>query len=99
MREQIQSRLISPRVFNTLTGETVQEELIRDFTINLDDIHSIGDATGCFLFECKEPIIAVSYYNMNGGTLYYIDSFERIYKLWSEYREQQDKNKIQTKFN
>jgi Cu2+-containing amine oxidase len=81
------------------TYQEIQPETIREWTINLDDIHSIGDATDTYLFQTEEPLVAIQYKCLDGATVYFVDNFIRVYNEWKKFEEYKRSNFLISKYN
>lgn len=84
--EQLESKLITQEILDERTLDTIQEETIRDWTINLNDIHSIGDASDSYMFKTEEPIVAITYFSLR-ATLYFVDDYIRVLNEWRNYEK------------
>lgn len=98
IKDYIHSKMITQKVVDEDTREIIQLERVSNATIPLEDIHSLVDATGIFLFDSGKPVVGVTYFTL-AGTLYYQDDYRRILKAYEDYKLDIDRNMLQSKFN
>jgi len=100
MLKQIKSKLITAAIEssdNDVSRFIIKEESVTNWTINLEEIHTLGDVTDLGMFEYEGDIVAITYFEL--GTLYYADDFDRIFNLWKDYQMYMIKEQIQRRFN